>query len=68
MEDSEGIFTIYSTNWHGMPRLVFSALMSLISITMAQVSVYRVRHEFDMSITGRIFYALSTLIATFVKM
>ena len=64
----EGIFTIYSTQWHGMPRLVFSALMSLVSISMAQVSVYKSRHEFDMNVLGKICYTLSTFLATFVKL
>ena len=35
----EGIFTIYNTQWHRLPRIVFSALMSLVSISLAQVSV-----------------------------
>ena len=64
----EGIFTIDSTQWHGMPRLVFSALMSLVSISLAQVSVYKTRHEFDMNILGKICYTLSTFLATFVKL
>ena len=42
LKDNEGIFTIYSTDWHGMPPLIFSASMSLISITMAQMSVYKI--------------------------
>ena len=64
----EGIFTIHSTQWHGMPRLVFSALMSLVSISLAQVSAYKSRHEFDMNFLGETCYTLSTFLATFVKL
>ena len=64
----KGLFTIYISQWHGMPRLVFSSVMSLVSISLAQVSVYKTRHEFDMNILGKTCYTFSTILATFVKL
>ena len=55
----ESIFTIKVFTWYGIPRLAFSAIMSLISITFAQVSLYKTRHEFDMSILGQRGWLLS---------
>ena len=46
----------------------FSAFMSLVSISLAQVSVYKTRHEFDMNFFGNVCYTLSTFLATFVKL
>ena len=62
------IFTLKVFAWYGIPRLAFSAIMSLISITLAQVSLYKTRHGFDMTFLGQVSYTASTLIATFVKL
>ena len=68
LNQDKSIFTIYERGWHGMPILAFSALMSLISISTAQFSVYTTRHEFDTTILGKIVYLLSALLGTFVKL
>ena len=68
LKDSSEIFTFKKVGWHGIPVLAFSALMSLISITLAQFKLYTTRHGYDMSIMGKTFYLISTLIATYVKL
>ena len=58
LEENSSLFTMEEKGWHGMSVLGFSAFMSLISITMAQFSVYTTRHEFDMTLSGKAIYIL----------
>ena len=67
LEKERGILTFKATGWHGIPLLAFSAMMSLVSITLAQFNVYKTRHEFEMTIFGKFFYLSSALLAAFVK-
>ena len=65
------IFTYKVKSWktlYLMPELAFSALISLISISMAQYNVYMTRHEFDTTLMGKFTYMTSTILATLVKL
>ena len=62
-DDGNGYFTISLdklsldfTTWFGLPILLASSIMSVISISMAQFSMYRTRHNYEMSFLGRISY------------
>ena len=67
LAENRGIFTFYAKGWHGMPKLVFSAMMSLFAISQAQYNVYKTRHEFDMTLSGKLVYFFSAMLAAFVK-
>ena len=62
------IFKFYSYNVIGVPILLFSSVSSLLSITMAQFSLYKSKHEFDLNIFGKACYFLCSLGLTFSKL
>ena len=41
--------------------------MSIISISTAQLMLYHIKHEFDMKISGKIYYFLSAILVTIGK-
>ena len=62
------IFKFYTYNVIGVPILLFSSISSLLSITMAQFSLYKSKHEFDLNIFGKACYFLCSLGLTFSKL
>ena len=55
------IFKFETYAWHGLPVLAVSAVTSVLSITMAQYSMYQSKHEFDMAFLGKVLYFLGSL-------
>ena len=62
------IFKFETYSWHGLPILAVSAITSVLSITMAQYSMYQSKHEFDMAILGKVLYFLGSLGAVIAKL
>ena len=51
-----------------MPPVLFAAIMSVISISNAQVMLYKTKHEFEMSCLGGIYYFLSAICSIIAKL
>ena len=68
LEENRSIFVFAEKGWHGMSALGFSLVMSLVSITTAQFSLYTTKHEFDITLTGKAIYSLSALFGIFARL
>ena len=62
-----GIFKFDNYNFLGVPVLLFSSITSLLSVTFAQCNLYQSKHEFDMSLLGKLLYFFSSLGVAFCK-
>ena len=51
-----------------MPPVLFASLMSIISLSNAQIMLYKKKHEFDMSFLGGICYFLSATFLIIAKL
>ena len=56
LPDDFGLFTAEVKDWHGMSIIAFSSTMSVISISMAQYSMYRTRHNYELAFFGKLVY------------
>ena len=63
-----GLFTFNVQGWHYMPILLFSSLSSVLAITMAQFNFYKTRHEYEMTVVGKVCYIFSTLFLVIAKL
>ena len=61
LKDHQSIVTFGVYGWHNMPPLLFSSLTSILSITTAKILSYQIKHEYDMSMLGKLLYGLSVL-------
>ena len=68
LEENRSIFVFAEKGWHGMSVLGFSLMMSLVSITTAQFSLYTTKHEFDITLKGKAIYSLSALFGIFARL